>query len=322
MVTAVGNPDVGKGTAVITLDQGLKYPHWRSSRTLSTPYQPTFSNHKSAGFGVISGCDPGSNLLNGGSSCFFGVDLRSEENVFNDAFVEVFAPRAGMNALPFVGPPFFDSREMAPGGTCASPKVKVRDNYDFSPWVDFVGTWFANLLTPNYVWDGGVGTTPPLKEGSTECKVCGYNPLPEMWATTFAWPSSSTYVLVGAVESYCMPATMETTGIQETSAHELAHQYFVNKGTTQTGHDDRCQWIASGAEGCGVTPTQCGSASDACLMSDARDRWDFTHRLDRFDLLCGDPGCPNGTVGCCDSCALEGNGSIRQLQDPIPGGQP
>ena len=321
-VTAVGDPDAS-GLIVVTLDQGLHFTHLRSSQTQTTPFQPTFANHKSAGYGVVSGCDLAANEINSLSSCFHQADLRGVEAAYNDAFVEVFALRRGMSALPLLGPPFFDAHEMASGGTCDNPIIQFRDPYDFTPWVDFSKTWFRGRADANYFWLGGLGTTAPLKDGTVTCSVCGgANPRPQSGGDTFYWPSRATYVFAGAYEAFCPTAAQKATAIQGCTTHELAHQFFVNKGSTTSGHDDRCQWTALGAVSCSTPPSTCASVTEACLMNVAHDQWSSEPRLDRFDLFCGDPACPKGsTLGCCISCSVKGNGSIRQLQDPLLGGQ-
>ena len=174
----------------------------------------------------------------------------------------------------------------------------------------------------NYFWFSGAGTTAPLKEGPVECKVCaGQNPRPQIIGATFPWPDRETYVFVGGIEAFCPAPSQKATAVQGTTNHELGHHFFVNVAANPPFHDDRCQWTGVGKLACTTTPIACTSATNACLMNPARNHWDTDHRFDRFDLFCGDPGCPDGTAGCCVSCTLEGNGSVRQLQDPLPGGQ-
>ncbi len=318
LITATGAPDAATGLVVITLDSGLEQPHLRAERTAAQPFAPTFANHHSAGFGVISGCDLAPNQLNASNSCFYQVDLRSVELAYNDAFVEVYAPRDGMSALPFVGPPFFDGYELAPGSSCGSPVVQKRAGYSFTPWFDLGWTWFGGRGNPNSFWLGGVGNTAQL-DGCTVCE--GANPSPQIWGLARA-DTNESFIFEAGIEAYCPSPAQLANAVQLTTDHELGHQFYVNVAATQRGHDDRCDWVAGSGETCATSPVTCTDPMVACLMNPGSDRWSSLHRLDRFDLFCGDPGCPNDTDGCCTSCSLEGNGSVRRLQDPIIGGQP
>lgn len=247
--------------------------------------------------------------------------MRGIEKPFGDAFVEVSAPRKGMNAVPFLAPGFFDGYEMAPGGICSAPSVRPKQGYNFQPWVDFSAIWFGNAHGPNYFSLLGAGPSEPLKDGATVCLVCqNQRPMPSVWGNTFYSPKMMTIDFVGGIEDYCTNSTKTETALQGTTSHEVGHQFIVN-ASSSSGHDDRCQWTATGTPDCSVTPTTCTLADDGCLMNPGRERWNLNHVFDHFDLFCGSPGCPSGnTPGCCLSCDLKGNGSIRQFIDPIPGG--
>ena len=121
-----------------------------------------------------------------------------------------------------------------------------------------------------------------------------------------------------------MSAVQIANAIADTTNHEIGHQFYVNP-TDPWGHDTNCSWENN------PNPPQCpivdpgtcnvASSAQACLMNIKRDRWNYLQGFDGNDLICGDSGCPNGNPGCCvgPGCFLEGNGSIRQLQDPLKG---
>ena len=98
--------------------------------------------------------------------------------------------------------------------------------------------------------------------------------------------------------------------IQDTTIHELGHQYDVNK-CSSGGHDSRNAWCAtSAANNCGLG----GATPELCVMSavpeGSTDRMDGVSRFCAEDLLLGDPNCPAPTP------PNPRDGAIRTDADP------
>ncbi|MEW5765601.1 MAG: hypothetical protein ACOYZ8_19560 [Chloroflexota bacterium] len=266
--------------------------------------------------GVISGCDASTNQINGPGSCFYDADLRDVEEPFRDAYVEVVARREGSGAVPYLPPSFFAGFQFAPGGSCSNIVTQPVPGYDFGPMYRFGWLWFANHGANNYIWLCGAGQTAPLDGCTVGCS--GQYPMPQYLGLSAA-NSQESFVFAGHHELYC---SYTPNGVRENTNHELGHDFFVNPTASSQGHDNRCQWTADEAASCSTPPAACADPNTACLMNPLREIWTNQHRFDRYELLCGDSGCPNGQPGCCSACALPGNGSIRRLNDPVQGVAP
>jgi len=261
-VTAVGTPDATEGLIVLTLDQGLSLAYLRSSRTLSTPYQPTFSNLKSAGYGVISGCDPSSNQINAANSCFWEGDLRAVEKAFGDGFIEIVSPRSGMSTVPLVGSPWFTS----------PPELGL---------TFFSGTWFRG-------WDPDLDYFH-LIGANRDVFITRYGLANAHYNYVFVFRNS--IWLQGMSEGKSDVEIDNFT--REVTIHELGHQFKVNECTTG-GHDSRNAWCE--AEGsCGPG----GTAPQPCVMVPHPEQsvWDSVFRFCAEDLFKGDPTCPDPQPG-------------------------
>jgi hypothetical protein len=211
-------------------------------------------------------------------------------------------------------------QEIRGGTTCSNLLTERIPGYDFSPMYRFSWLWFSHHGAANFIWLGGAGQTAPLDSCTIGCS--GEYSMPQFLGLT-APDSQLSYVFAGHLELYC---SFMPNGIKDVSDHEFGHDFFVNPGATDLGHDNRCQWMVDGAVPCSTAPTPCADPNTDCLMKPSREIWSHLHRFDRFDLLCGDSGCPNGTRGCCNAgdtgCTVPGNGSIRQLADPVQGVTP
>jgi len=269
-------------TKILTLEVALSQPYVASETDANT-HQPTFANHHSAGYGVISGCDLAPNQLNASNSCFYQVDLRSVELAYNDAFVEMYAPRDGMSAVPLLAESWFNELN--------------------NVWQqDLSSIWFNNLVPYGQMavlpLDPGVpkATLPaPHNYYHAIGASSQWKPVPEgrAYRLGITWaPYDATYLFRGSAEVVASgQSDMEKDRLcQHTAVHEIGHQFWVNGCVADgRGHDMRPAWCDS-AGGCGpgsVVPQACVMDSSAPLT----DRWDTSNRFCPQDLFLGDPTC-------------------------------
>lgn len=296
--------------------------HNYSSSVDQATHQWTFATGtRSAGVGVISGgCDLASNQINATNSCFYDADMRDIEQPYDDAYVEFVGQRNGAGAMPYLPPSFFSGYQMSTGGICTAPVTERIPGYDFAPMYRLAWLWFKNHGAPNYNWLCGAGQTSPLDGCTIGCS--DEYAMPQYLGLTMA-ASQESFVFSGHHELYC---TYTPNGPRQNTNHELGHNFFLNPTATDAGHDTRCQWTVDGSALCSSSATVCADRDTACLMNPIREFWANQHRFDRFDLFCGNSGCPNGTSGCCNDgvpgCTIPGNGSIRQLNDLVQGVTP
>ena len=267
--------------------------------------------------------DTSENQINGTGSAFYDADMRNAWQPFDDAFTQfVFRPQ-GSGAIPYLPPSFFDAITLDTGD-CTNPVTAQKAGYDFSPWYKFGYMWFSHHQQPNWIWLAGAVTPAPIIYQNAPCPNpgCPSNYLPEIWGYTASQYAES-FVFTGAIESYCPDEPYLSHAVQGTTNHELGHEFNVDPSFVGN-HCNHCDWKTDGAQLCATFFTACSTSTSMCLMDGQRERWSTTHYFDRNELECGDPACPNGYAGCCTtgSCPLPGNGSIRQLWDPIQGGQP
>ena len=267
--------------------------------------------------------DTATNQINGSGSAFYDADMRNAWQPFDDAFTQFIFQSQGSGAVPYLPPGFFDAITLDTGD-CTNPVTAQKAGYDFGPWYKFGYIWFSHHQQPNWLWLVGAVTPAPIVYQGSPCPNpgCPSNYLPEIWGYTASQYAES-FVFTGAVESYCPEEPYLSHAVQGTTNHELGHEFNVDPSFVGN-HCDHCDWKADGAQLCSTSFTTCSTATLMCLMDGQRERWSTTHYFDRNELECGDPVCPNGHAGCCvtGSCSLPGNGSIRQLWDPIQGGQP
>jgi len=296
-VKAVGNPD-SNGRVVVTLDRGLRLTHLRAEPTTTAPFQPTFSNHHSAGFGVVSGCDLSPKQINqvaSGStlaSCFYDPDMRGVERPFADAFVEFVAPRDGMGAVPYLQSWFFDNR---PSGAPSSTRFQ------------FSQTWFAHW-TPD-------GAHPTWCLPNNFFHLFGVSESPTVFGLTTS-TANLTYLMVQTMIDHSSPGVTFFNLSLAVTNHEFGHQYEVNPCQCDL-HDNRSSWCAASGN--------CGHPSLThaieCLMNVTSNYPDnLVDGVDRFgvqDLMSGTSGCTNFVCSQQDSRTFpQGYGAIRTMSDP------
>lgn len=289
-ILAIG-PDVD-GVRIITLSADLTRNYLAPERTTTKPYQPTFAvgsdgKHHSAGYGVVSGCDLSPKQINQVGppvSCFYEADMRGIEKPFGDAFVEFFAPRDGMGAVPYVDEEWF--------------------NYNDLLWLTKLSrTWFSNFGTTSKSGDEGKSSGSSrvavphdyfqvVGVSSKHITVNG-NPAVELGQTQLAFDCS--FLFRGSAEEVVKDNAgsdpQKDTLCQHTAVHELGHQFNVN-GCVQppgTPHDSRLSWCGEigSCEPGAVSPQQCVMDTTAPL----NDRWDVSNRFCKQDLFLGDPTC-------------------------------
>jgi hypothetical protein len=287
--------DNGDGSKTVTLDAPLTKSYFASEHAGSPPV-PTFDatapdTPHSGGIGVLSGCDSAPNQINYLGSCYFDPDLRDIEQPFGDAYMEFLAPRAGMGAVPYIGPSVF-SFSTIPLVTALANLAKI--------WFSHCGGGTAWRCGPNNFLHA---------IGVSQSFVGGYLGL------TLADPHES-LIFVNTIQS----DTLRTYASQQsTTEHELVHQFFVNPCASDCGgHDSNLAWCdpINHCERVG------GTDPIRCLMneySSVSDDEDGINRLDTTDLLDGiSSSC---TVPCAfpDAALVTYTppaGSVRQDADP------
>lgn len=271
--------DLGPGpnnTTIVTLNAPLGNTYRASSNDGGSPPLPTFqaaapdTQARSGGVGVISGCDSDPNQINGTNSCFYDSDMRDIQQPFNDAYVELFGLRSGMNALPPLPETWF---------TAVSDIELAR----------FSQVWFAHFQNG--------GGNPPVNQAHNYFHQIGVT----KWGTTGGYSESNydfTYCFIQGLESFFPDPTDRWLAGLAVVDHELVHHFDTNKCTnlvncetpppTTYGRHDYRGWWFYGGSGC--------PSDNPCLMDPkGRVMTDFTNRLCVQDLIDGDPNCPDPT---------------------------
>jgi hypothetical protein len=261
-------------TTILTLDSPLTNSYLAKTNDNCSPPIPTFeittlpdNKGHSGGVGVLSNCDSDPNQINASNSCFYDADMRDIEQPFDDAFVEFFGLRGGMNALPYVSESFF---------AASDDLSKAR----------FSQIWF------NHFQNGG--GTPPIDQAHNYFHLIGVT----KWGTTGGYSHSDydfSYSFIKGLEAFFPDLMDRWLAGMAVVDHELVHQYDTNRCTTLTdcnppysprGHHDYRGWWLYGGTGC--------PAANPCLMDpQGGNMTDFTNRLCVEDLLLGDPNCPD-----------------------------
>jgi hypothetical protein len=260
VVSVTVDPD-GHGLKLISLNRVLSHNYLRSTVNTADPaqYQPTFSNHHSAGYGVVSDCALLPNQINQVDpleSCFYEADTRGLEMPFGDAFVELRAPRAGMSAASYVA-----------GGSGVLDPGQVQ-TYS----TDFSQTWFDHFIAAS---GGG-----------------GY-PFPQNYFHMTGVANNLTTASGWSLADYDM--IMISTGWikdiwgffpeydRQAAVHELGHMFRVDPCDTLNHHDDNFAWC--GAEGgeCLVDPL----IHERCVMYENKNdpEW-YTLILNDVNRFC------------------------------------
>ncbi|HNT16269.1 MAG TPA: hypothetical protein PKJ37_00045 [Acidobacteriota bacterium] len=294
-VIAADPVDNADGTITVTLDSNLTADCYYASTFTGTPpnIAPDFGNGHAAGVGVIHSADleiydTASNQINGPGSAFYETDMRDIEKTYNDAYVEFYGLRSGMNAVPHIDPqmPFYTVNE-TPGDDETN-----RLNFHQIWWKNNTYNWnyfhLVGCRGDDFVWTGSTtGITDPSNDDSY----------------IYRWTVEG----LGENQSYTPEQVNLVT--QALTNHELAHQFWLNRCSNLTcgsdtnlgKHDDRPWW--------NFTTTGCPN-DNPCLMD-----WKGGNLIDEFnrfckeDLFLGDPNCGS---------TIKPDSAIRTISDPIP----
>jgi len=324
VVTKIGSVnDPYTNSKRLTLDRDLAALDivWMASSTQPATVGATaaldFSRGNAAGIGVTSGCEMAMTQNSDPNPCLLYPDLRDAERVFADAFVKVLAPQVKTDSVPFVSPAagMFGGFLMGPGGTCAEPNLVDDINYDQTHDLSFGRMWFDEIDNPNYILVAGASRSQQLDS----CTVCVGERPHGMTNGISVLGERISYIFVDSIADFCASSEWTSQAIRNVTNHEIVHQFIVNPVSGVIGHCDRCSWTSDPTLACTTPSVTCPDIMLGCLMGNAH-RWATLNRLDRFELACGDPGCPNGSPGCCSSCGVPGDGSIRHFSDPVAGG--
>ena len=281
--------DNADGTKTITLDTPLSKTYEASEHT-GTPPMPTFTatapdTPHSGGVGVISGCDSASNQINSSSSCFYDGDMRDIQQPFDDAYVEFYGQRAGMNALPLLSESCF---------LALDDLTEAR----------FSQIWFAHFQNG--------GGNPPIDNAHNYFHLMGVT----KWGTTGGYSLSDwdlSFAFIQGLETIFADPTDRWLAGMAVVDHELVHQFDTNRCSdlincetpppASWGHHDYRGWWLYGGTGC--------PSANPCLMDpNGGNMTDSTNRLCLEDLLLGDPNCPDPVP------PDTKNGAIRTEFDP------
>jgi hypothetical protein len=261
-------PTPNKNVLVATLDASL-------NRNGSVPASPLYvagylspATQKSAGIGVLSG-DP--EVINGIGARFYDADMRSIKKTYDDAYVEFVAPRNGEGAVPHLPASWFDT---------------VAD----SEKAFFSQVWFKNYQSM------GVPSPPYDDAPHNYFHILGASGMTSRMgrtAPTWDW----TYIFDDSIVAYGNTNSATQAQIhninQDTTCHELGHQFVVNLCNQPGLHDSRPAWCDS-SQHCALG----GSVSQDCVMNSGdlqpiAQVWDGVSRFCAADLLSGDPLCPD-----------------------------
>jgi hypothetical protein len=275
--TVSGAPtDNGDGSWTVNLNAALSKTYYASGPGAQgnppTYGPPDFANGHSGGVGVPS-------------AGFYEADLGSMWQTYNDAFVEFWVPPDGAGAVPYLPPSLFGDDAASNTRLCYFSQI-----------------WFKNFLN-------GGGGPPALDQPHNYFHLVGASQSAAY--TGYSWsPYDWSFIMVGQLEALGKTAPQTTSMIQDTTMHELGHQYAVNK-CSSGGHDSRNAWCAtSAANNC----TLGGATPEMCVMNavpeGSTDSMDGVSRFCAEDLLLGDPNCPAPTP------PNPRDGAIRTDADP------
>lgn len=251
-VTDVSSPSDGKVTVTLSANLGKDYIASIHPETGALD----FAYGNSAGVGVLSGCDSASNKINASNSCFYEADMRDIEKTYNDAYVEIYALRSGMNAVPYLPATFFNN-----------PSNAAQILY-------FGKLWFSHCDSGSY-WECAANNY-------FHAMGCSFSNAGSYWGLTWAG-YNETYIFTGTIQS-----TTGTTdkSIQQCTDHELGHQFVVNPCTSDcSGHDTNTAWCDS-EDHCGLG----GTTQENCVMNSSgtlEQREDGVNRFCTTDILLG-----------------------------------
>lgn len=206
-------------------------------------YLPDFSKGASAAIGVVNSndgkiTDTSANQINGAGSAFYDADMRDIQQAFDDAFVQVIAPRGTSVAVPYLPQAIVN---ISPCGSTTTDQTLAL------LWGLYAWQWSspdAFHSWSNFFWLCGF---------SSPSKDCG-DTIPYRFAGTTLQPKHMSVVCPGVYEDmYPSQVNMLTSNA---TAHELAHQFTVNQcASTDSGHCTDNAWCGSSCTGAsGVAP--------------------------------------------------------------------
>lgn len=302
-ISAIGAPS--GGTRVITLNASLANNYLATSNDGLNPPNPIFTNGHSGGFGVTYSTvqvPPGSgktitdtspNQINGTGSAFYDADMRGIQQPFDDAYVEFYALRSGMGAVPFLPRAWFSLV-----GNDSGLRL-------------FHQIWFKNksqMAPPNMEFNNKQNYFHLI--GASEASE-GVPPT-VTWVNGISYQASDvSYVFGGSIEAQCSSCTptQSTSHYQETTDHEIAHLFGVNV-CNAAGHDANNAWC-SGATEC----TNPSSSTEFCIMHTYDAAQSLSMRTDGIARLdCDDVAATGSSCGI-PNCATDGV-SVRTDVDP------
>jgi len=279
-VTDVSSPSDGKVT--VTLSSNLAKDYIASIHPETGALDFTYGN--SAGVGVLSGCDSASNQINATNSCYYEADMRDIEKTYNDTYVEFYAPRDGMGAVPYVG-----KQVQFYGSSTADMNARM---YFRLIWCKHQN---SSLDTGNYLYLLG------CRGGDVDCA--------DIKAAVGTTESNNklSYIFRETLGQYgtCLSYTFDQINLhtQTCTKHEYGHQLRTNWGihlvcspeySEDAGMHDVRPWWAYETEGC--------PNPNPCLMDPKGGIYSAPNEINRF----------------CKMDLLLGDSSIRTLEDPIP----
>jgi hypothetical protein len=243
---------------------------------------------RSAALGVIHSqdgtiADTATNQVNGTGSAFYDADMRDIAQPFDDAFVQLIALRSGSGAVPYMPQEWFSA---------TGNDTTLRQ---------FHQLWFQNkspMDPPNAEFNNPHNYFH-LVGASSATTLDGLS-----WVNGFTYKLSDiSYIFIGSINAQCgsCSAAQKANHAQETTAHELAHQFGVNSCDSEK-HDLNNAW-------CGSTGGTCDNSTigyEYCIMHSYNATYSIPMRtdgichLDCDDLesqgaACGIPACSNGT---------------------------
>ena len=288
-ITFVAPAADSHGLLYVTLDQGLAQGYLSSSRQEPAPpatYEPDFQNHESAGYGVISACDASSNQINASDSCFYKADLRRVEQAYNDAFVEVFAPRDGMGAVPYVS---------QGSGVLDATNVIVSGHFSriwFKQFIPANGDE-PEAVAHNYFHMTGIASNLSTASGWSWAEY-------DMIMIATGW----IYDVWGEFPEY----------VRQAAAHELGHMFRVNPiSCDPDNHDDNFAWCGGEGGDCAVAPL----THERCVMYENKSdpEWFALIQNDVNRFCCINLSGPVAGQHCQNRSCAEEDG-IRNHPDP------
>jgi hypothetical protein len=238
VITRLETSTLGGQTILLaTLDSNL-------DRRGSTPSVPLYvagisdpTTQKSAGVGLIGGCDTDANQINATGSCFYDADMRNVEQSFDDAYIEFLARLSGSGVLPYL------------------------PDSDTTRW-DFAWIWFANKNAAAYIHL--IGSNSNTAAWGITVRYIN-TPIVRAYRTS--------YVFEGGIEQdvkagsgYCIEGTVASDVNQSVTNHEKGHQFHVNPTGTH-GHCISQAWPATGI--CLMNASQCPGVDPIRYDADA-----------------------------------------------------